>query len=61
MGRLRHIRKNRDERHMAWAPVLCERSRSHSDISDLGSIKYATSQRGNPPLLQTTESCELHT
>ena len=46
---------------MAWAPVICEFSRSRGDTSDLRRIEHATSQSGNPPVLQTTESCELHT
>jgi hypothetical protein len=46
---------------MAWASVICEFSRSRGDTSDLMRIEHATSQSGSPPLLQTTESCELHT
>jgi len=46
---------------MAWASVICELSRSRNDTSYLRSIEHAISQSGNSPLLQTTESCELHT
>jgi hypothetical protein len=46
---------------MAWAPVIFEFSRSRGDTSDLMRIEHATNRSGNPPLLQTTESCELHT
>lgn len=58
MGRLRRTRKNGDERHMAWAPVICGFSRSRGDASELRRIEQATSRSG-PPLLQTTESGEL--
>jgi hypothetical protein len=46
---------------MAWAPVICELSRFRGDTSDLMRIEQATSRYGNPPILQTTESSELHT
>jgi hypothetical protein len=46
---------------MARAPVICERSRRHSDISDLRSIEQATSRGGSPPLLETTKPCKLYT
>jgi len=46
---------------MAWAPVICEFSRSRGETSDLMRFEQATSQSGNPPVAQATESCELHT
>ena len=45
---------------MAWALVMCEFSRSRGDSSDLRRIEQASSRSGIPPVLQTTESCELH-
>jgi hypothetical protein len=56
MGNLMRAGMNRDKCQMAWAPVI---SRAWSDASDLRSVDNATSRKCQPPLIQTTEPCEL--
>jgi len=56
VGNLMCAGRNRDKCQMAWAPVT---SSARSDASDLRSVEHATSRKFQPPLIQTTEPCEL--